>query len=142
EDHMSLKGLFLTAKTYYHHKHNKMNDDAIFLEHGTSFDTICDAQDRQIKRYQGSFPAIHTMQEHYEYILKNFVEAEDAVKLREKMEGKTDEEIIHLMPVAFAWVLSIHLLQRMRRGREPAKPAAPEPKSMVFEDESDALDLL
>ena len=144
EDHMSFKGYFVTAKTFYYHKQNNMPVEAIFMEHGTSFDTIFDAQGQRRERQLRAFPPIRTMQEHYEYILKNFVEFEEAAKLREKMKGRTDEEIIKMMPMAFAWVLSIHLLQQKRRGGGSVKPTAPEPKKNLidFDDESDALDLL
>ena len=142
EDHMSFKGYFVTAKAFYFHKHNNMSAEAIFIEHGTSFDTIFDAQDRQLERQRSL--QIHNMQEHYEYILENFMESEDAAKLREKMKGRTDEEIIHIMPVAYAWILSIHLLQVKRQGRGAVKPKAPEPESnlMNFDDESDPLEVL
>jgi hypothetical protein len=140
EDHMSFKGFFMTVKTYYYHKHNNMSDEAVFIEHGTSFDTICEAQDRQLEKRRKF--TIHTMQEHYEYVLKNFVEFEDAVKLREKMEGKTDEEIIHMMPVAFAWVLSMHLLQQKRQERGSVKPKEAEPESNFMDFGEDPLEIL
>lgn len=147
EDHMSFKGFFLTAQTYYYHKNNNVPIEVIFMEHGTEYDTIFKERAKKLERWHQSFPRIRNMQEHYEYILNNFVTFEDAVKLREKMEGKTDEEIIHMMPVAFAWILSIHLLQQKRQGRGSFKTnwekSAEEIRDvMEFDDESDPLDIL
>ncbi len=145
EDHMSYKGVMVSAKTYWYYNKKDESDAKTFLTHGTPYadeDTF-NARDKAVQRWHGSFPRIRNMQEHYEYILKNFVESEDAVKLREKMKGKTDEQIIHMMPVAYAWILSIHLWQQKRQGRGSVKPTPPEPKSnfMDFGDE-DPLKIL
>lgn len=147
EDCMSFKGFMLTEKTYYYHLNQKMSMDAIFLKYGAEFEDILDEQDRKIEKWHRSYPKIRNMQEHFEYILKNHVEFKEAVRLREKMEGKADEEKIRMFPVAFQWVLAIHLLQEKRMSRGMIKPRSGEVEVaqdnlLKFDDESDALDLL
>lgn len=147
EDHMSYKGVMVSANTYWFHNKNNKSNDEIFLKFGTPYDVLFKARAKAIQRFHETFPRIRNMQEHYEYILKNFIGFEDAVKLREKMKGKTDEEIIHMMPPAFGWVLAHHLLQQKRQGRGSVKPKAvepePEDKSMDYlEVEGDGLNLL
>lgn len=141
QDHMSFKGYFVSAATYYFHSHNNMSAEEIFLTHGTEFKKTLEKQDKGIEQWHKSFPEIRNMQEHFEYILKHHIPFEDAVKLRAKMEGKTDKEKIKMLPPAYSWVLSIHLLQEKRRGLvKPVEKAVA--RKFEFEDEGDGLDIL
>ena len=62
EDHMSFKGYFVTAKTYYYHSHNNVPAEAIFMEHGTAFEELVKQKDKDIDRWHRSFPEIRSMQ--------------------------------------------------------------------------------